>query len=285
MNRQSHPPRVTFHPGLAKTASTWLQHRFFPRLSGAWYLPRRLYRRYPEVINRGEHRNYIVSREFDRQFAREVTRFAGHFPHAGTIILLRRHDRYVASQYRRFIKNANYADFTDFLDLKADRGVWKQDEIRFLPMLRLLRDNFDRPPLVLFHQDLLDDPHRVLGAMARYAGTEYRPEEIDLERVHPSHGEKQLKVMRAITRRLPRRPHPQASNRLLHWLLVRSRLLSVHAVLAAARLVPASLVDPAPLVDPERLERIREFYADDWEACRAFAAESNRRALDGGQVD
>jgi len=284
MNRQSREPRVTFHPGLAKTASTWLQHRFFPRLHGIHYLPRRHYRRYPEVINRGEHGSYVVSREFDRQFAREVTRFANHFPHAGTIIVLRRHDGYVASQYRRFIKNANYAEFTDFLDLDADRGVWKQDEIRFLPMLRLLRDRFHKSPLVLFHQDLLADPHRVLGAMACYAGAEYRPEEIDLGRVHPSHGEKQLKVMRALTRRLPRRPRSRAEQGLLHWLRVRSRLLSVHLLLGAARIVPTAMVDPAPLVPRDQLERIREFYADDWEACLAFAAESNRLAEDQRQV-
>jgi hypothetical protein len=264
---------------MPKTASTWLQHRFFPRLEGVYNVPRRHYRRYPEVIGRGEHANYVVSREFDRQFEREVTRFAGHFPHAGSVLILRRHDGYVASQYRRFIKNANYAEFRDFLDLDHDRGVWKQDEIRYLPLLRLLESLFERPPLVLFHQELIDDPHRVLGAMAEYAGATYRREEIDLGRVHPSHSEKQLKVMRAITRRLPWRPRPRPENRLLRWLQVRTRLLTVHVALGAARLVPAGLMDREPLIPPDQLLRIREFYASDWEACRAYAAESNSLAL------
>lgn len=282
MSQDQRQPQVTFHPGLAKTASTWLQHRFFPRLKGVHNVPRRLYRRYPEVINRGDHENYIVSREFDRQFVREVTRFAGHFPQAGTILLLRRHDGYIASQYRRFIKNGRYAAFSDFIDLGHDRGIWKQEELLFMPLLRLLEASFQRPPLVLFHQDLLEDPHRVLGDMARYTGAGYDQDDIDLGRVHTSHGEKQLKVMRSITRRLPWRPSPQVNNRFLHWLQVRSRLILVHAVLAAARLVPSALVDSAPLIPPDELRRVREFYADDWEACGKFAGESNRKALGEG---
>ncbi len=146
-------------------------------------------------------------------------------------------------------------------------------------MLQLLQKSFQRPPLVLFHHDLLEDPHQVLGAMARYIGADYRQEEIDLSRVHPSYGEKQLKVMRSITRRLPWRPRPQVNNRLLHWLQVRSRLLTCHLILGAARLVPRSLVGDAPLVPPEDLRRVRDFYAGDWEACRAFAVESNQQAL------
>lgn len=279
MPEEHRTPRVTFHPGLAKTASTWLQHRFFPRLKGVTYVPRRHYRRYAEVINRGEHGNYLVSREFDRQFEKEVTRFATHFPHAGTIILLRRHDGYIASQFRRYLKNARYAEFTDFLDLDHDRGIWKQEELRFMPMLNLLESRFNRPPLVLFHRDLLKHPHQVLGAMARYAGAAYERDDIDLGRVHPSQGEKQLKVMRSITRHLPWRPRPQVGNRLLHRLQVRSRLLACHVVLAAARLVPSSLVGTAPLIPPEELRRVRDFYAGDWEECRAFADRSNGKAL------
>jgi hypothetical protein len=283
MSHDQREVKVCFHPGLAKTASTWLQHRFFPRLRGVHYLPRRQYRRYPEVLKRGEHHSYVVSREFDRQFAREVTRFAGHFPGAGTILLLRRHDGYLASQYCRYLKNGRFAEFSDFLDLDHDRGVWKQEEIRFMPLLRLLASSFRRPPLVLFHQDLLDHPHRVLGAMAGYIGAEYDPEDIDLGRVHASYGGTELKVMKAITRRLPRHPHPQTENRpFFHWLQVRSRLILVHAVLAAARLVPSALVAKAPLIPPEELRRVREFYADDWEACGKFAGESNRKALGEG---
>ena len=135
---------------------------------------------------------------------------------------------------------------------------------------------------MLFHHDLLEEPHRVLGAMARYIGADYQQEKIDLGRVHPSYGEKQLKVMRSITRRLPWRPRPQANNRLLHWLQVRSRLLTCHAVLGLARLLPSSFVDDTPLIMPEELFRVRDFYAEDWEACRAFAVESNRKALGDG---
>jgi hypothetical protein len=279
MPQDQQQPSVTFHPGLAKTASTWLQHRFFPRLSGVYNVPRRLYRRYPEVITRGDHQNYLVSREFDRQFTREVTRFADNFPHAGTILLLRRQDGYIASQYRRYLKNARLAEFTEFIDLDNDQGIWKQEELLFMPMLELLESRFRHPPLVLFHQDLLDEPHRVLGAMARYAGASYEPEAINLERVHSSRGEKQLKVMKAITRRLPWRPRPQVNNRFLHWLQVRSRLLACHLVLAVAGLLPASLVDSAPLIPPGELRRVRDFYADDWEACKEFAEDSNRKAL------
>jgi hypothetical protein len=49
--------------------------------------------------------------------------------------------------------------------------------------------------------------------------------------------------------------------------------------LGAAKLIPSSLIGDTPLIQPQELRRVRDFYGGDWDACRAFAKASNRKAL------
>ena len=43
-------PEIYFHVGLGKVASTYLQHRFFPKLKGIHYIKSTRYRRSLQII-------------------------------------------------------------------------------------------------------------------------------------------------------------------------------------------------------------------------------------------
>ena len=66
MNQSTHQPEIYFHVGLGKVASTYLQHRFFPRLKGIHYIKSTRYRRSPQIIKDTNYDKYFISREFDR---------------------------------------------------------------------------------------------------------------------------------------------------------------------------------------------------------------------------
>lgn len=261
------------HVGLGKTASTYLQYRFFPKLKGVYYIQRTKYRRFDRIIESTAHSKYFVSREFDRQFEREVRKIAGRYPEARIIIVLRRNDSWIASQYRRYVKNGGSQPFERFLDLDHDRGLWKQEDVFFHPRLQLVRELFNNKPLILFHDQLKKDPYAFFDRIAGYMGATYDRDRIVTHPSHKSYSEKQLKILQRVARRLFPREWKGSRNRTVHYIRFRSRWLLLHLVLYAARIMPGRWAGDQPLIPQEQLARVRDFYARDWEKCQEFARE------------
>ena len=123
--------RIYFHVGISKTGSTFLQKRVFPLLSKINYIPTNRYQNIFLEIDKINLGNILVSREFDRQFEKEVVKFSNKHPRSIPIIVLRRHDEYFASQYKRFVKNGFSGSLEDFLNLKDDSGFFKKIHFNF----------------------------------------------------------------------------------------------------------------------------------------------------------
>ena len=96
---------IYFHVGTGKTGSTFLQARIFPLLKGIHYIPTNRYHKIFLEIEKYSSTKILISREFDQQLEREVKRFSEKHTNTNPIIIFRRHDSYIASQYRRFVKN------------------------------------------------------------------------------------------------------------------------------------------------------------------------------------
>jgi hypothetical protein len=57
----------------------------------------------------------------------------------------------------------------------------------------------------------------------------------------------------------------------MNWIQRRSRLYACYVILYPSLLIPDFLVSSEPLITQEELAEVRDFYAADWEACRAYA--------------
>ncbi len=264
-------PEIFFHVGLGKTASTYLQYAFFPKLKGINYIQRTRYGQSKELIRKQPTINHFVSREFDQQLEQECQWFSADFPEARTIIILRRQDGWVASQYRRYVKNGGSLSFREFFDVSQDKGYWHRKDAEFFPMLQILEQYFQHPPLVLFHEDLKKDPYGFFDAFAAYLGATYDREEVSLKPIHRSYSEKQLKVIRKVGKYIFSQDPQWSSNKVMNWIQRRSRLYACYVILYPSLLIPDFLVSSEPLITQEELAEVRDFYAADWEACRAYA--------------
>lgn len=271
MTTQVQEKQIFFHVGLAKTASTWLQLKVFPEFRGIFYVKNTRYRRYASIISRSRYPKVLVSREFDRQLEREVSRFAALYPQARPIIVLRRHDSWIASQYRRRVKNGFGLPFEAFFDLEKDQGYWKQSDLYFLPKLRLLEKYFSRRPLVLFYEDLKADPTVFVDRMAQFCGVDFDKKRISLLPYHASYTDKQLKVLRSVSRYLMSPVQKLSGSRIGQWFQKRARSLFLYSVLYPSLLIPDAWLPEEELIPNEQLERIRKQYADDWQNCREYA--------------
>ncbi len=264
--------QVFFHVGLGKTGSTYLQHKVFPRLRGVRYIPRRHYRRAADIVAAGRPGHYLVSREFGLEFERKIGDFARRCPRARTIIVLRRHDQWLASQYRRYVKNGWHRSFREFFDLDSDTGLWRREDLCFAAKLRALERCFGSEPLVLFHEELRHDPLGFVARLAAFVGADFDPADIALGDVHASYNEKQLQVMHRVSGIIFAHRGIRAYQS-EGWLARRARMLVCYGVLGAARLVPSSRVAGGPLIGAAELEAVRRHYESDWQQCLDCAAQ------------
>ncbi|MCB9349867.1 MAG: hypothetical protein H6573_20495 [Lewinellaceae bacterium] len=269
-------PEIYFHVGLGKVASTYLQHRFFPKLKGIHYIKSTRYRRSPKIIKDTNYDKYFLSREFDQQLEDEVKWFSSYYPNARPIIIFRRHDGWIASQYRRYIKNGGYLPFDEFFDVENDRGLWKIKHVTFYTNLEILEKYFGTKPLVLFHDELKEDAWAFFDKIADFCGVTYNRADISLAPVHRSYSEKQLRIMRSVARNIFGEKPPEFSTQpLLHWLQRRGRLLACYGILYPAQLAPSFVVPDEPLTPKEDLKQIRDFFEEDWDRLRKYAEEYN----------
>ncbi|HXH19200.1 MAG TPA: hypothetical protein VNJ07_08970 [Chitinophagales bacterium] len=265
---------IYFHVGLGKTASKFLQHKIFPRLQGIYYIKPSQFKRYRQLIDRSPHPKMLLSREFDNQLEAETAKFALHYPHARIIIILRRHDAWIASQYRRHLKNGYCCSFDEFIDTDGDTGRWRRDKLFFMPKLLHLEKLFGTKPLVLFHDELQALPRQFIGKIIRFTATSCDMERLRLKPYHTSYSDKQLRVMRHAGKYLlPQRETPYSKNPLFSWMQKRARLLACYSILYPATLVPGFFLPNEPLIPAASLEKIRRYYAADWEQCRRYAAD------------
>lgn len=259
---------IFFHVGLGKTGSTYLQHKFFPKLQGVHYIHHTNYKKSIDIIGRGKHDRYFVSREFDRQFLREIKKFSQAYPHTYPIMVLRRQDSWIASQYRRFTKNGRGIYFNEFVDLKENKGRWDIAEMNFYEKIQQLESHFNQKPLVLLYDELRNDPETFFKKIAAYTNTTYNIKDISLAPKHISYNTKQLLLVRKVARKVLKRiseeriDHTKTGRRM--------RKVLTHLIMYFHWVVPASKFKDEALIDPAELEAIRDYFDEDWQKCMNY---------------
>jgi hypothetical protein len=269
-------PEIYFHVGLGKTASTFLQYNVFPKFRDVHYIQRTKYRRSKKIISKGTYEKYLVSGELDnRLFENYIKDFSSFFPETKTIIILRRHDSWIASQYRRYIKNGYPWKFHDFFDLKNDQGYWKQKNLFFFPLISILEQYFTYKPFTLFYNDLQNNPEKFIHKIAAFIGTSYDINDINISRRHSSYNEKQLKMIFNLSKRIDIRRKRTGTNKTIRVIKGLIPNMIRYTTLYLGLLLPDSLFGYESLIPPESLEEIKKHYTDDWEQCLKYAREHN----------
>ena len=276
MARDPSEYQIFYHVGLGKAASTYLQNRVFPKLKDIRYVPRDRYRGYQKLIERTRDQRYLISREAAYRLNQRLDEFAAFKTDARIILVLRRHDRWIASHYRRYLKNGGSMDFERYADLDSPEPlVWGEQRMRFMPMIEAIESRFNSTPLVLFHEDLKTDPFSLVDQICTFTGARYQREQIDLSVVHSSWSDDQLKVTRQVGKRFFSEIPEANEHPGLHRVQRRLKLWTCYSILGAAKLVPKALLDPSPLIHPDSLDRIRNHFAEDWHACHQYAQAHN----------
>lgn len=266
-------PEIYFHVGMGKTGTTFLQYQVFPKIRGLRYLHGSQKRRTRRIIAKGKSDKYLVSGEQDNRFIeRSLKNFSDPFNFARPILVIRRHDEWITSQYRRYLKNGNHWRFADFFDLEKDEGYWKQESLYYYPIVLLLEKYFLHKPLVLLYDDLKKDPRTFILNLVEYMGAGIRMDRINLSPRHTSYNKKQLMAIYHATERInlkKRRPFQQKWKNFVINLFTNALR---YAILYGALILPGKISEKERIFPTEdQLRAIREHYNEDWEKCLAYA--------------
>lgn len=258
----SQEKEIYFHVGLGKVASTFLQTQVFPHLNGVQYIPPNQYRKAKQLIQISTAAKFLISREFDRQLETELSQFCKDFSNVRVILFLRRHGEWMASQYKRHVKNGWHLGFDAFYDMKNDQGFWKKYDLKYTDKIKSIKLITSNDPLVITYDELLHAPIRVLDKLASFSQTSIETTKIKFIKVHTSFSDRQLLFLESFTKKYIRYFPPQPMNRLENWLKFRPWWALFHVVLYFAYLLPKN---KASLIDNQLLIEIDHQFSEDWD--------------------
>ena len=267
---------IYFHVGLAKTGSTFLQKNFFPYLKNIKYISTHDYINCIDIINKTNYKSYLISREFDKQFEREIRKFISYFPDTKIIVVFRRHDQWITSQYKRAVKNGWYWDFKNYYNIN-NNGIWKNSDLTYMNKLKIIKKYSKSKPLILKFEELKKNPFNYLNKISNYTDSKYLKTQILLKNVHKSYSEKQLIFLKKFCKIFKKTPPIyydyqeitldktiSNTNRIKHWLYYRPWWLLFHLVMYTSLLIPKSLIVKNALINKNDLAEIKKKFKEDW---------------------
>jgi len=269
---QKRNPEIYFHMGLERTGTTFLQQSVFPNLGDIYYVPKSQYKNIVEIIKNSNCNKFLLTHESKALF-QEIKKFSAKYPDARIILVFRRHDKWIASHFKREIKNGYSKNFNDFIDLENDTGTWKKEDLYYFPKVKFIEECFNKPPLILFQDELKSSPEDFVRKILKYTGAK-EASPIPYKAQHTSYSNKELKFRHWVTQ-----------NTIFKRIEVKNRKFPLirrfynkfvrYASLYIAKLIPNKWMGAEPLIPEEELKRIREFYGDDWEKVKEYAHNNN----------
>ena len=267
---------IYFHVGTGKTGSTFLQARIFPLLNGIYYIPTNRYHKIFQEIEKSSSTKILISREFDQQLEREVKRFSKKYPNTTPIIVFRRHDSYIASQYRRFVKNGFTGNFQAFFDLQKNEGYFKQSDLDYKSQVALLKKKFTKELIVFDYKDFKENAQNFTLKWTEIMSCSLDNKKVNWSRKHVSYSEHQLKVIKKFGKLINLKKRRVFKNSVLHFFW-RIYLESIrYSILYLSFLAPKN---NEKLISKEELEAVKTHFQEDWKYIQSIATPTSPQTL------
>ena len=264
--------QLFFHVGMPKTASTFLQKYVFPHFKDILFIKKHDFKHHQKIINNTKSDKILLSHEINLDAAggyRKMQTIAEHYPGTHPIIVLRRHSSWVKSRYKYYLRKHGELSFDTYLDLENERGKIKHQNLHYFDKIKILEHAFGCRPLVLFQEELKQNPEQFIAQLAQFINTRYNPNDIRIKTIKGSYSEHQLKYVRRFNRwykfdNSPKRKKWQK------FVYKKFSSLLVHSVAFAGNFLPPPSEDK-PLIPEAVMQELDQQFYNDWEQCLEYA--------------
>lgn len=266
---------IYFHLGYPKVASTFLQKEIFPNLSNIKFYKKHKFNNYKKLDPDNLTLTPMFSSEKDYNIEDTAGDILERFPYAKIILILRRHDQWILSKYKYYIRKHGGKEFHEFFDLKDNTGIWKREDLFYRKKIDYLDKHSNNPPLILTLDLLQNDPDLFFKKIEEYTGSKLADKANTDNVVNRAFSKKQLLVLKKFNSFYPYQKL-KTPYRIINRSHYRYRQYILHTVAFFSQLVPWALIKKRQLVDPSQLEEIQGYYKKDWEYCVDYVRKKNR---------
>ncbi|MFO8236039.1 MAG: hypothetical protein R6U04_11620 [Bacteroidales bacterium] len=270
---------VFFHVGLPKTASTFLQVKVFPNFSGIEYIKKHDFKRKDKIIEKSDFERILLSIELDldvKEGRRKAWDVASKYPNSYPIIVLRKHGSWLSSKYKYYLRKHGTKRFQEYYQPDEEQSVLKNKHLRFFPKIQFLEDTFNSTPLVLFQEELQNEPFKVIDLIADYTGATYSRKEIKVKTVKKAYSAKQLKVVRKFNKKYKFDKSGRKSG-FAKFIYKKFSAFLLHLVAYLSVLYPKHLDEKETLIPRKMIEKVNYAFSEDWEKCLEYSKKQREK--------
>lgn len=263
--------QLYFHLGLPKTASTFMQVNLFPYLNNITYYRKRHFKKYKSLNPSELSGKYLFSTEKDNGFEEAVADIAEKFPGAKVIICLRKHEDWIMSKYKYYIRKYGYLTFGDFFSFDREDVLWTKDDLIYRNKIEVVEKYLGDKPLVLDFEVLKKDPELFAKQICDFMEVDYNKNAVKFNTVKKAFSKKQLIILRAFNRFYKMKEY-RYKQKTIKKIYKTYRKFILHIVAFLSQFVPAVFVKNKELIyNKEILSEIAGFYNEDWQYCKNYS--------------
>lgn len=250
-------PEVFFHLGMAKAASTYLQKEIFPFLDGITFLKKHDFWQFREPKKLDPNKRYLFSWEFHEYFDEFIKEISSIYPHARFIYIFRKHEDWIDSKYKYYLKKGGTYSLDSFMENEKDIYKFDKRMLDYSNLVDLIHTHTIHKPLLLNYEDIKNNLPAVIKKIGNYTQSETSQISFSDQFINKSLTNNQLYNLRRINRKLS--IHSASSNpKIIN--LVSLLLIKCCSKKKSTR----------PLFNVSLLNERKESFSNDWDKVQQY---------------
>lgn len=142
--------------------------------------------------------------------------------------------------------------------------------------IEILENYFTHKPLVLFYDELRNDPAKFISQLAEFMGAKVDISNVNLSPKHTSYNEKQLRAVYTVSKKIKLVKYKPSNSKTINVLINLLRNIIRYSTLYFAPLIPTAwLSRDIFFPDSEELTAVKDYFTEDWNACKLYADINN----------
>ena len=261
---------ITFHLGMSKAGSTFLQKNVFPLFTKISYAKKHDYQLHKLVSENPEADNYLFSFEFHKGLQKELDALSALHQDYKVVYILRKQESWIKSKYNYYIRKHGHLAFGDFVNVHdQEKSILSLENLQLIDQVNAINKHSNGKALFIDFDDLDNKPDQTIKRIASFVNAEIDVDAINNKRVNKSFSPKELKLLRKFNRFYSYSVSTSHS-KAIEFVHHKYRELMLHTLAFFIQFLPEIFISNQTLYDQEVLADINSKFESDWKECQKY---------------